>query len=77
MRDLTTRELESDFASQSKLLDQATASALDVAETPEAVDNALTRMLMQIEELEGRYADSEELLLRLTEKNGKHSCDLF
>ena len=76
MRDLTTRELESDFASQSKLLDQATASAIDVAETPETVDSALTRMLMQIEELEGRYADSEELLLRLTEKR-QTLCDLF
>lgn len=76
MRDLTTRELESDFASQSKLLDQATASALDVAEAPEAVDSALTRMLMQIEELEGRYADSEELLMRLTEKR-QTLCDLF
>lgn len=76
MRDLTTRELESDFASQSKLLDQATSSTLDVAETPEAVDSALTRMLMQIEELEGRYADSEELLMRLTEKR-QTLCDLF
>ncbi len=76
MRDLTTRELESDFASQSKLLDQATVSALDVAETPESVDSALTRVLMQIEELEGRYADSEELLMRLTEKR-QTLCDLF
>lgn len=76
MRDLTTRELESDFASQSKLLDQATASALDVTVTPESVDNALTRILMQIEELEGRYADSEELLMRLTEKR-QTLCDLF
>ena len=76
MRDLTTRELESDFASQSKLLDQATSSAIDVAETPDAVDTALTRILMQIEELESRYADSEELLLRLTEKR-QTLCDLF
>ena len=76
IRDLTTRELESDFASQSKLLDQATSSAIDVVETPDAVDTALTRVLMQIEELEGRYADSEELLLRLTEKR-QMLCDLF
>ena len=76
IRDLTTRELESDFASQSKLLDQATSSAIDVAETPDAVDTALTRILMQIEELESRYADSEELLLRLTEKR-QTLCDLF
>ncbi len=76
MRDLTTGELESDFVSQSKLLDQATASALDSSETPEQVDVALTRVLMQIEELEGRYADSDELLIRLTEKR-QTLCDLF
>ena len=76
MRELTTGELESDFASQSKLLDQAAASAIDSSETPERVDNALLRILLQVEELEGRYADSETLLLRLTEKR-QSLCDLF
>jgi ATPase involved in DNA repair/Holliday junction DNA helicase RuvB P-loop domain len=76
MRDLTTRELESDFASQSKLLDQATASGLDTADGLDKVDVALTRILMQIEELEGRYAESEELLLRLADKR-QTLCDLF
>lgn len=76
IRDLTTREMESDFASQSKLLDQATASALDTADRLEKVDTALTRILLQIEELEGRYADSEELLLRLADKR-QSLCDLF
>lgn len=76
MRDLTTGELESDFASQSKLLDQSTASALDSADSPDKIDSALTRLLIQIEELEGRYADSEDLLLRLTEKR-QTLCDLF
>lgn len=76
MRDLTTRELESDFASQSKMLDQATASALDAADAPDKIDTALTRILLQIEEIEGRYADSETLLLRLTEKR-QMLCDAF
>lgn len=76
MRELTTGELESDFASQSKLLDQAAASAIDSSETPERVDNVLLRILLQVEELEGRYADSETLLLRLTEKR-QTLCDLF
>ncbi len=76
MRSLTTGELESDYASQSKLLDQATASALDSSSSMDRVDSALTRILIQLEELEGRYADSEELLLRLTEKR-QTLCDLF
>ena len=76
LRDLTTSEMEADFASQSKLLDQSTAGVLDTANEPEKVDTALTRVLMQIEELEGRYADSETLLIRLTEKR-QSICDTF
>jgi hypothetical protein len=76
LRDLTTRELEADFASQSKMLDQATASSLDTADAPDKIDAALTRILLQIEEIEGRYADSETLLLRLTEKR-QMLCDAF
>lgn len=76
LRSLTTGELESDFASQSKLLDQAAVSGLDSSNSLEQVDSGLTRILLQIEELEGRYADSQELLLRLTEKR-QALCDLF
>lgn len=76
LRELTTGELESDFASQSKLLDQAAASAIDSSETPDSVDTSLLRILLQVEELESRYADSETLLLRLTEKR-QSLCDLF
>lgn len=76
LRTLTTGELESDFASQSKLLDQAAASGLDAATNLDRVDAALTRILVQLEELEGRYAESHELLLRLTEKR-QGLCDLF
>ncbi len=76
LRDLTTHEMEADFASQSKLLDQSTAGVLDTADAPDKVDAALTRTLLQIEELEGRYADSETLLLRLTEKR-QSICDTF
>ncbi|MFN7733082.1 MAG: DNA repair ATPase [Pirellula sp.] len=76
MRTLTTDELESDFASQSKLLDQAAANGLESATSLDRVDAILTRLLIQLEELEGRYAESQELLLRLTEKR-QGLCDLF
>lgn len=76
IREITSSELEADFGSQSKLLEQSTASALDSADSPDRIDTALTRLLIQIEELEGRYADSEDLLLRLTERR-QTLCDLF
>ncbi|MEO8269550.1 MAG: DNA repair ATPase, partial [Aureliella sp.] len=68
VRDLLSGEMEAEFASQTKLLDQAAAGALDTADTPERVDESLTRMMLQLEELEGRFAEFDELLLRLTEK---------
>ncbi len=68
VRELLSGEMLADFASQTKLLDQAAAGALDTAETPERIDELLTRLMLQLEELEGRFAEFDELLLRLTEK---------
>lgn len=68
VRDLLSGEMEADFASQTKLLDQAAAGSLETADTPEKVDEALTRLMLQLEELEGRFAEFESLITRLTEK---------
>jgi len=68
LRDLLSGEMEADFGSQTKLLDQAAAGALETADTPERVDEALTRLMLQMEELEGRFAEFDHLVLRLTEK---------
>ncbi len=68
LRSLLSGELEAEYASQAKLLDQAAAGALDGADTPERVDDALTRMMLQIEELESRFAEHESLLERLHSK---------
>lgn len=76
LRETVERELEADFASQSKLLDNATSSALETADTPEKVDSALGRLLLQIEEIEARYADSHSLLVRLAEIR-QGVCDAF
>ena len=68
VRDLLSGEMEADFSSQIKLLDQAAAGALETADTPERVDESMTRMMLQLEELEGRFAEFDELLGRLGEK---------
>ncbi len=68
LRGLLSGELEAEFASQSKLLDQAAAGALDAADNPQRVDDALTRLMLQIEELESRFAEHSGLLERLHEK---------
>ena len=42
LRDLLTGEMEADFSSQTRLLDQSASGALETADSPEKVDEALT-----------------------------------
>ncbi len=67
-RDLATREGRAEFGAQIKLLTQSVASGLAQCDTPERCDQELTRLLVQLEELEGRFADVDELTAELTSK---------
>ncbi|MDG2471388.1 MAG: DNA repair ATPase [Pirellulaceae bacterium] len=57
-----------EFNSQIKLLSQAVVNYLDVCDTPERCDEYLTKMMVQIEELEGRFAEFDEFIIQLSEK---------
>ena len=57
-----------EFNSQLKLLSQAVVNYLDVCDTPGKCDEYLTRMMVQIEELEGRFAEFDEFVMQLAEK---------
>ncbi|HBO43174.1 MAG TPA: AAA family ATPase, partial [Planctomycetaceae bacterium] len=61
-------EAVAEFASQLKLLNQGVVNYLDVCDTPERCDEYLTKMMVQIEEMEGRFADYDEFVGQLTEK---------
>ena len=65
---LGSREAAAEFQAQFKLFGQAVENALDFADTPEKCDDALTRLLAQLEELEGRFAEHAEFLTDVTEK---------
>ncbi|HIQ22426.1 MAG TPA: AAA family ATPase [Planctomycetes bacterium] len=65
---LARAEGAAEFASQLKLLDQSVAGYLDVCDTPEKCDEYLTRMMLQLEALEGRFAEFEEFVVQLAEK---------
>ncbi|MDZ7616351.1 MAG: DNA repair ATPase, partial [Patescibacteria group bacterium] len=67
-KELVAVEGIAEFNSQLRLLNQSVASFLDVADTPEKCDESLTRLMVQIEELEGRFAESDEFVVQLTEK---------
>ena len=61
-RALTATESAAEFGAQFKLFGQSLENAIELADTPEKCDDALTRLLAQLEELEGRFAEQEEFL---------------
>ena len=67
-RELGTKEGRAEFGAQVKLLTQSVASSLAQCDTPERCDQELTRLLVQLEELEGRFADIDELTTELATK---------
>jgi hypothetical protein len=69
--ELRGREGAAQFAAQLNLIAQSVANLLDRCDTPERCDEALGRVMVQCEELEARFADSEEFLVPLAEKRNE------
>ncbi|MCL4176898.1 MAG: DNA repair ATPase [Verrucomicrobia bacterium] len=65
---LIATEGAAQFGAQMKLLGQSAASYLDLCDTPSKCDEYLNRITVQIEELEGSFADFEEYLVQLAER---------
>ncbi|MEL6702928.1 MAG: DNA repair ATPase [Bacteroidota bacterium] len=65
---LAETEGAAEFAAQLKLLEQAVTSYLDVAETPEACEQYLTRAMVQVSELESRFAEADRFIEVLSER---------
>ncbi len=61
-RSLGAAEQRAEFGAQFKLFAQAVENALELADTPEKCDDALTRLLAQLEEIEARFAEQEDFL---------------
>ncbi len=67
-RELMTTEGAAEFSAQLKLLNQAVINYIDVCDTPEKCDEYLTKLMVQLEELEGRFAEFDEYVSQLVEK---------
>ncbi len=61
-KDLGSAEAVAQFGAQFALFSQAVASALSMANTPERADEQLSRLLVQLEELEGQFGEHERFL---------------
>ena len=68
LRELGQEEARVEFAAQFKLLSQSVANYIGMSDTAAKGDEFLTRIMITLEELEGRFADYEEFLTRLTDK---------
>ncbi|SDX34982.1 DNA repair ATPase [Hymenobacter psychrophilus] len=63
---LAGTEAQAQFTAQLKLLEQALTNYLDLADTPAKCDEYLTKLMVQLEELEGRYPDFDQFIEQLT-----------
>ncbi|WP_371658265.1 DNA repair ATPase [Streptomyces sp. NBC_00280] len=67
-RALVDREGRAEFAAEFTLLGQAVTGALAVADSPEACEEQLARLLVQLENLESRFAEFDDFLGDLADK---------
>ncbi|MEU7046458.1 DNA repair ATPase [Streptomyces varsoviensis] len=67
-RELLDHEGRAEFAAEFALLGQAVTGALAAADTPEACEEQLARLLLQLENLEARFAESDDFLTELSAK---------
>ena len=68
IKSLGSKEATAEFAAQLKLVDQSIINYLDIANTPEKTDELLNKVSVQLEDLEGRFADFEEFIAQIIEK---------
>lgn len=67
-KSLGSAEAQADFAAQLKLIDQSIINYLDIATTPEKCDEFQTKISIQLEELEGKFADWDSFITLIIEK---------
>lgn len=65
---LLSKEGKAEFNSQLKLISQSIVNFLDISETPEKCDEYLTKLMVQLEELEGKFSEFDEYITLISEK---------
>lgn len=67
-KDLSLREGKAEFAAQFRLFGQSVTGALALCDTPEACDEQLSKLLLALEELEGKFGEQDEFTADLAQK---------
>ncbi len=68
IKTLGSKEAKAEFTAQLKLVNQSVTNYLDLADTPEKCDEYLNKISLQLEDLEGRFANFEEFITQIVEK---------
>ncbi len=68
LNELRGTESVANFSAQAKLLDQSLINYLSVVETPVQADEYLNKLMVQLEDLEGKFADYDEFTVEIAEK---------
>ncbi|ABC27877.1 ATPase involved in DNA repair [Hahella chejuensis KCTC 2396] len=61
-KSLGSKEATAQFAAQFRLFEQSLSNALGLADTPDKCDELLSRLLNQLQELEGQFGEFDEFL---------------
>jgi hypothetical protein len=64
-RELGSGEAKAEFAAQFALFGQSVSGALALCDSPQKCDEQMSRMLVQLEELEGRFGEYDEFVVQL------------
>ena len=64
-QELLGQEGRAEFHAQSKLINQALVNYLDVSDTPEKCDEYAAKLMVQLEELEGKFATFDEFVTQI------------
>ncbi len=67
-KELLSVEGKAEFGAQFKLFGQSVQSAIGLADTPEKCDEQLSRLMVQLEELEGKFSEFDEFIGELAQK---------
>ncbi|MBF7074146.1 DNA repair ATPase [Glaciecola sp. MH2013] len=67
-KQLGSSEATAEFAAQFRLFSQSINSALAMADTPDKAEEQLSRLLIQLEELESKFSEFDEFLSDIMEK---------
>ncbi len=67
-REISGKELSADFQAQMTLFDQSVINFLELSQTPDKCDEYLTKLSIQLEEMETKFVDFDEFIQNIEEK---------